>query len=65
MGLIVSNLFKGNFGPFKVRKPVQVPLWLAIVLRKGNNCTIVPPPWMSLSKQIISSLFTFTFSFFK
>lgn len=45
--LLVS--FAGVWGKFEPNKRVNVPLWLAVELRKRNQCAIVLPPWMQLS----------------
>ncbi len=39
-------LIQGKFGPFKPQKPVEVPLWLALELKKKKMCNIQPPSWM-------------------
>ncbi|KAL6126631.1 hypothetical protein ACLB2K_074677 [Fragaria x ananassa] len=38
----------GDFGPFFPQMPAQVPLWLAIALKKRGKCTIRLPDWMSV-----------------
>eukprot|EP01017_Pseudomicrothorax_dubius_P018092 TRINITY_DN20145_c0_g1_i1.p1 TRINITY_DN20145_c0_g1~~TRINITY_DN20145_c0_g1_i1.p1 ORF type:complete len:204 (-),score=53.20 TRINITY_DN20145_c0_g1_i1:85-696(-) len=43
------HLISGDFGPFRPNKPVEVPLWLAMYLKKKGKCRIVPPPWMELN----------------
>lgn len=35
-----------NVGPFYSGLPVEVPLWLAITLRKGGKCKIKIPDWL-------------------
>eukprot|EP00831_Metopus_contortus_P037297 TRINITY_DN2938_c0_g1_i1.p1 TRINITY_DN2938_c0_g1~~TRINITY_DN2938_c0_g1_i1.p1 ORF type:complete len:280 (-),score=67.95 TRINITY_DN2938_c0_g1_i1:125-964(-) len=42
------KFISGDFGPFKPGRPVSVPLWLALYLRKRNQCNIVPPLWLSV-----------------
>jgi hypothetical protein len=37
----------GDVGPFVPAVPVDVPLWLAISLKKRGRCKIQPPEWMS------------------
>lgn len=44
------NLICGDFGPFHPQIPIQVPLWLAVALKKRGKCTIKPPEWMSIEK---------------
>ncbi|CAG9323233.1 unnamed protein product [Blepharisma stoltei] len=41
-------LLCGQFGPFRPSIPLDVPLWLAIFLKKQHKCQIVPPSWMDL-----------------
>jgi GINS complex subunit 2 len=36
------------YGPFKAATHTQVPLWLAIYLRKLQKCRIKAPDWMDL-----------------
>ena len=38
----------GSFGPLQAGFPCEVPLWLAITLRKRGKCTIAVPEWMSV-----------------
>ena len=40
----------GTYGEFKPNKPVDVPIWLAIELRKRNQCDIRLPPWMDVQQ---------------
>ncbi|GMP29302.1 hypothetical protein CsSME_00004466 [Camellia sinensis var. sinensis] len=42
------NLICGDFGPFHPQIATQVPLWLAVALKKRGKCTIRPPEWMSV-----------------
>ncbi|EPS61604.1 hypothetical protein M569_13191, partial [Genlisea aurea] len=42
------NFISGDFGPFMPQIPAQVPLWLAVALRKRGKCTIRAPEWMSV-----------------
>ncbi|CAK9135619.1 unnamed protein product [Ilex paraguariensis] len=44
------NLICGDFGPFRPQIATQVPLWLAVALKKRGKCTIRPPEWMSVDK---------------
>lgn len=37
----------GAFGPFKALQPVEVPLWLALSLRRRNRCEVQPPAWLN------------------
>ncbi|KAM1020014.1 hypothetical protein ACFX13_042065 [Malus domestica] len=42
------NMLCGDFGPFHPQMKTQVPLWLAIAMKKRGKCTIQPPEWMSI-----------------
>lgn len=42
------NFICGDFGPFLPQISVQVPLWLAVAMKKRGKCTIRPPQWMSV-----------------
>jgi GINS complex subunit 2 len=51
LALYLYNIYfnlKGKFGPFRPNKPVKVPLWVAMQLKKSKSCRISPPIWMSL-----------------
>jgi len=43
------RLICGTYGPFKPSKPVQVPLWLALQLKKNKKCQLIPPTWMEIN----------------
>lgn len=42
----VFQLISGAVGPFRPSHPTEVPLWLAVMLRKRNKCTIMVPDWL-------------------
>jgi GINS complex subunit 2 len=42
----VLHFIAGDFGPFDPLTPVEVPLWLAIALKKRHKCQIEQPDWM-------------------
>ncbi|KAM7265093.1 hypothetical protein ACFE04_002776 [Oxalis oulophora] len=42
------NFLSGDFGPFLPQIPTNVPLWLAVALKKRGKCSIRPPQWMSI-----------------
>ncbi len=42
------QLIMGDFGPFKPLKPVGVPLWLALSMKKKQMCSIQPPQWLHI-----------------
>ncbi|KAG6453266.1 probable DNA replication complex GINS protein PSF2 [Manduca sexta] len=41
-------LICGEFGPFRAGLPLNVPLWLAMMLKQKQKCRIVPPDWMDI-----------------
>mmetsp|Transcript_17578 Transcript_17578/g.44784 ORF Transcript_17578/g.44784 Transcript_17578/m.44784 type:complete len:355 (+) Transcript_17578:1310-2374(+) len=52
----VTPLFKesmltfvgGNYGPFRPGLTTDVPLWLALALKKNQKCNILTPHWLSV-----------------
>lgn len=44
------NFICGDFGPFFPQIATQVPLWLAVALKKRGKCSVRPPQWMSVEK---------------
>lgn len=40
------RLLSGTYGPFEPPRRAQVPLWLALSLKKKRKCRIVPPEWL-------------------
>ncbi|KAN0032797.1 hypothetical protein ACTFIV_006720 [Dictyostelium citrinum] len=40
----------GEYGPFVPSFPIDIPLWLAISLKKKKKCVITPPDWMTYNK---------------
>ena len=40
------SLISGTFGPFKPQTPLNVPLWLALELKKKQMCDIQTPGWL-------------------
>ena len=40
------RLTQGTYGPFIPSVPTEVPLWLAIQLKKAKQCKITPPEWL-------------------
>jgi len=52
--LLFARLYSFNQGTLPPLKPLQlsqVPLWLAISLKKKHKCSIVSPQWMSVGKE--------------
>ncbi|KAJ2721638.1 DNA replication protein psf2 [Coemansia sp. Benny D115] len=41
------ELVRGAIGPFRPPQKTQVPLWLAIMLKRTNRCRILPPSWLN------------------
>ncbi|KAK6056106.1 partner of SLD five, PSF2 [Cooperia oncophora] len=46
----VCTCFVGDVGPLEAGVPVKVPLWLAVDLRRKQQCEIVPPYWFCLDE---------------
>ncbi|KAL0546630.1 hypothetical protein IC582_016542 [Cucumis melo] len=44
------HLICGDYGPFYPQIATEVPLWLAIALKKRGKCAIRTPEWMSVEK---------------
>ncbi|CAI7781535.1 unnamed protein product [Closterium sp. NIES-54] len=44
------HLHAGDIGPFRPQIALQVPLWLAIALKKRAKCSIQPPPWLAADR---------------
>eukprot|EP00468_Gymnochlora_sp_CCMP2014_P002313 CAMPEP_0167755494 /NCGR_PEP_ID=MMETSP0110_2-20121227/8857_1 /TAXON_ID=629695 /ORGANISM="Gymnochlora sp., Strain CCMP2014" /LENGTH=170 /DNA_ID=CAMNT_0007641491 /DNA_START=54 /DNA_END=563 /DNA_ORIENTATION=+ len=42
------SLVAGTIGPFQPQQAVEVPLWLALQLRKEGKCVIMAPEWLSV-----------------
>eukprot|EP01031_Cornospumella_fuschlensis_P026821 gene26821-32407_t len=43
------RFISGTFGPLEEGIECNVPLWLALILKKRGKCKILPPLWMSPS----------------
>lgn len=37
-------------GPFRAQVPIEVPLWLALELKRAKLCRIQPPAWMEVPR---------------
>ncbi len=35
-----------RYGPFQANHQVNVPIWLAILLKREKKCDILPPAWL-------------------
>eukprot|EP00126_Sphaerothecum_destruens_P008106 Sdes_comp20093_c0_seq1m13050 len=44
----ILHFISGNYGPFIPGKPVTVPFWLALTLKKRQKCKVKPPEWLCL-----------------
>ncbi|XP_039136636.1 DNA replication complex GINS protein PSF2 [Dioscorea cayenensis subsp. rotundata] len=44
------NMICGDFGPFFPQIAAQVPLWLAVALKRRGKCAIRHPEWMSVAR---------------
>ncbi|KAI8852253.1 hypothetical protein BC829DRAFT_385525 [Chytridium lagenaria] len=44
--LPAMDLLTGYYGPFIPPRTAQVPLWLALFLKRNGNCNIQPPAWL-------------------
>ena len=36
----------GQYGPFRAARPASVPLWLAVYMKKLNQCRVQIPAWL-------------------
>jgi hypothetical protein len=48
-------LLCGEFGPFTPQVRTEVPIWLAMSLRKQQKCEIIIPEWVKQFKQKIEA----------
>ncbi|CAH2053896.1 unnamed protein product [Thlaspi arvense] len=48
MNMEPLNFISGDFGRFLPQIPTQVPLWLAVALKRRGKCTFRPPEWLSV-----------------
>ncbi len=46
--LYIVCRMQGEYGPFNPSMATQVPLWLAVNLRKRQKCRIEPPHWLNV-----------------
>ncbi|KAL6526808.1 hypothetical protein OROGR_015898 [Orobanche gracilis] len=42
------NFISGDFGPFRPQIATEVPLWLAVALKRRGKCTVRAPDWMAV-----------------
>eukprot|EP00756_Hemistasia_phaeocysticola_P005524 Hpha_TRINITY_DN13367_c0_g1::TRINITY_DN13367_c0_g1_i1::g.95366::m.95366/K10733/GINS2, PSF2; GINS complex subunit 2 len=45
-----TDFFSGTYGPLQPGDEVDVPLWMALLLRRCGQCTVKAPPWMDHEK---------------
>lgn len=50
MKMEALHMICGDFGPFLPQIAVNVPLWLAVALKKRAKCVVRTPEWMSVEK---------------
>jgi GINS complex subunit 2 len=43
------HFINGKFGPFRPSREAEVPLWLALDLKRRGMCEIYPPDWLDAS----------------
>ncbi|KAJ1986505.1 DNA replication protein psf2 [Dimargaris cristalligena] len=43
------HFISGSYGPFKPPNRIEVPLWLARLLKKKRRCHIQPPAWLDVT----------------
>ncbi|KAJ2634553.1 DNA replication protein psf2 [Coemansia sp. RSA 1286] len=44
------ELVRGTVGPFRPPQKTEVPLWLAIMLKRTSRCRIVAPEWLKYDR---------------
>lgn len=47
-GMGSLDFIGGKIGPFAPQRRIEVPLWLAQVLKKRQKCQIIPPEWLNV-----------------
>ncbi|CAD5211455.1 unnamed protein product [Bursaphelenchus xylophilus] len=45
-----QEFFCGLVGPFEAGIPVELPLWMALYLRRRHKVKLVPPPWLTVDE---------------
>lgn len=51
-----TGAVQGDFGPFEPRVQTDVPLWVALQLRKKQKCTVVWPLWLYTGAWVVLEL---------
>ncbi len=44
----VVHLLCGDFGPFEPSIAINVPVWLALAMKRLKRCKVIPPRWLEL-----------------
>ncbi len=47
---LIGRYHKGVYGPFNPPAKAQVPLWLAMSLKRKRKCRIVAPEWLNVGE---------------
>ncbi|KAJ4872988.1 DNA replication complex GINS protein PSF2 [Raphanus sativus] len=55
MNMDPLNFIAGDYGRFVPQIPTQVPLWLAVALKRRGKCTFRPPAWLSVGKDVLEA----------
>ncbi|GAN10834.1 DNA replication complex gins protein psf2 [Mucor ambiguus] len=42
------NFIQGKIGPFQPPLSIEVPTWLALLMKKNDKCSIVCPDWLNI-----------------
>ncbi|CDH58526.1 dna replication complex gins protein psf2 [Lichtheimia corymbifera JMRC:FSU:9682] len=42
------DFIQGTIGPFQPPLKSTVPVWLALLMKRNNLCTVVPPEWLTV-----------------
>jgi len=50
------KLFSESYGPIRSNTKVEIPLWIALSLRREGKCTIIIPPWLSVENLKVAIL---------
>lgn len=41
-------IYQGDLGPFQPPLPAEVTVWVALIMKKNNKCSIMCPDWLSV-----------------
>ncbi|KAI9348863.1 DNA replication complex GINS protein PSF2 [Pilaira anomala] len=42
------KFISGDIGPFQPPLPIEVNIWLSLILKKNNKCSIICPDWLTV-----------------